>query len=413
MLHNVSEFISKAVFASGGLGIEELLLTAAAAGRSSAEAHSESLPFAAIVAIALDEEAAKLVACNTIEKLQEAAKLVLKKTTEFLLDKFPNTTAMIGEINAALEKNAIDISSVLGDPIEIGGFKTTHYFSRNYAEFLVDAKGDLAGIDQSGPPFPGSLELISAAVMESMTVKKKVFDDLERGVLYAATAKEKGIITGSYMGSAGRVGVSGFLGCYKKRTDERNASIYKTKGVGDSGFSIFVASLIDKVDKRELTHEDVEIEVRLVGLEAPQSKQGGALGGIRAALLYGEQIAIAEGWPYVTNLNRTHVSFSITGGFTSESGRDAGATGWCLPSAPTVFVDKGTPGAVAMQNAASVKTDTGWCLPSAPTVFVDKGTPGAVAMQNAASVKGKIDQLAPDGRTESGGRGRRSLTTGS
>jgi hypothetical protein len=97
-----------------------------------------------------------------------------------------------------------------------------------------------------------------------------------------------------------------------------------TKGVGDSGFSIFVASLIDKVDKGELTHEDVEIEVRLVGLEAPKSKQGGALGGIRAALLYGEQIAIADGWKYATNLNRNHVSFSVTEGFTSESGKASG-----------------------------------------------------------------------------------------
>ena len=127
----------------------------------------------------------------------------------------------------------------------------------------------------------------------------------------------------TYRGSAGQATARDFAECWKKRNEYRNRCIANFEGVGDSAFGIFVADVRKKIANGELTYDDVVIQIRFLGLEA-SDRDVGTLGGIRAALLYGEQIAIREAWSYTTNINRSHVSLTVSEGFTSESAKAAG-----------------------------------------------------------------------------------------
>jgi hypothetical protein len=299
-----------------------LLLRAAAAGRDKAD--SSRRRFAPLIAIALGEEAAELVALGTDEANEEAAALITGEATARMLEDVPGAANLVELLARALVDYAVPAAGAAlrtGPPL--GGFVTTLVASSNFASFMTGLQADAAPSGARGVPFPSSMGVIAADLVTSMQEKEQVFSPIYKYALYRAKIFVQGRDNRVYAGSAGRNGLD-FLAAYEKRTDERNGAIKNHAGVGDSNLGIYVAKLRVEVTAGTLSESAVDIEVSLLGFSVPEGALPEALGGAHALGLFAEQLAIIALWPYKACLNASPVALKIEMGFDSASGAAAG-----------------------------------------------------------------------------------------
>jgi len=302
-------------------GAKKLLLRMAAAGCAAAEA--SDLRFAPLTAIALSEEPAELVARGTDKGDEEAAELITDEATAHMLENMPGAAELVTTLKHALNACAVRAGTVSRPGPPIGGFETELIILPDFGSFKSSLQVDVAPGGGRGVPFPSSMSVIAADLVQGMNDNGEIFSLVEEYSVYSVVIRVRNRAVRAYAGSAGQTGL-GFIDAYKARTATRNSVIVNHGGVGDSNLGIFIAKLRGEVEAGTLVEASVVITVNLLGFRVPEGKLSEALGGAHALGLFAEQMAIIALWPYTACLNGNHVALKIDTGFDSASGAAAG-----------------------------------------------------------------------------------------
>ena len=254
---------------------------------------------------------------------EEAAELITDEATAHMLENMPGAAELVTTLKHALNACAVRAGTVSRPGPPIGGFETELIILPDFDSFKSSLQVDVAPGGGRGVPFPSSMSVIAADLVQGMTKDEEVFTEIGEYMVYAVTVAVIGRNVRAYGGSAGHAGI-GFMASYSARTAKRNSYIENNGGVGDSNLGIYVASLRAEIAAGTLTEKEVSIKVRLIGISVPAGALPVALGCSHALGLFAEQVVIIGLWPSKACLNGIHVALKIDTGFDSASGASAG-----------------------------------------------------------------------------------------